>query len=283
MRTRIWILTAFAAVLTVSLSASATTVPEALAQSGDAKYIILEDPPDQDPGTVTVTFDTPVEGDGTIGYDIVLYLSTGTVDLVVNDSIQFAYHFTAFQYSGDTYKSVKLDVDSLSADSVSKIKITVYPTPSNPSATLDAVQDLGTDNYAEYSTHDGAVTAYPEGPAVIDVDIDIKPGSTPNTINLGSNGVIPVAILSSEGFDARDVDPETVQLEGKAGVRVKGNGDPQAIERDVNGDGVVDLEVKIEVENLEPGDIQDGEAEVTGSTMDGQDFVGTDLVTIVPS
>ncbi|MHC4260722.1 MAG: hypothetical protein ACYSTF_09995, partial [Planctomycetota bacterium] len=30
------------------------------------------------------------------------------------------------------------------------------------------------------------------------IDIDIKPGSYPNTINLGSNGVIPVAILSSE-------------------------------------------------------------------------------------
>jgi hypothetical protein len=94
--------------------------------------------------------------------------------------------------------------------------------------------------------------------------------------------VIPVAILSSADFDALTVDPATVQLQGKAGVRVKGKGDPLAIERDVNGDGYVDLELKIEVENLEPGDIQNGIAEITGSTTEGQDFVGTDSVTIVP-
>ena len=39
---------------------------------------------------------------------------------------------------------------------------------------------------------------------------------------------------------------------------------------------------KIEVENLEPGDIQDGLAELTGTTTGGQAFVGTDDVTIVP-
>lgn len=118
---------------------------------------------------------------------------------------------------------------------------------------------------------------------VIEVDIDIKPGSTPNTMNLGSNGVIPVAILSSADFDAPLlVDTTTVQLQGKAGVRVKGNGDPLATERDVNGDGYVDLELKVEVENLEPGDIQDGIAEITGLTIEGQKFSGTDTVTIVP-
>ena len=117
---------------------------------------------------------------------------------------------------------------------------------------------------------------------VVTVEIDIKPGSSPNTINLGSNGVIPVAILSSADFNALDVDTTTVQLQGKAGVRVKGNGAPLAVERDVNGDGHIDLELKIEVENLEPGDIQDGIGELTGTTTGGQDFIGTDAVTIVP-
>lgn len=120
-------------------------------------------------------------------------------------------------------------------------------------------------------------------PTVITVGIDIKPGSTPNTINLGSNGVIPVAILSSADFNALAVDTATVMLEGKAGVRVKGNGAPLAVERDVNGDGYVDMELKIEVENLEPGDIQDGLAEITGETTDGQAFAGADEVTIVPA
>lgn len=29
------------------------------------------------------------------------------------------------------------------------------------------------------------------------VDIDIKPGSDPNSINLGSNGIVPVTIFGS--------------------------------------------------------------------------------------
>ena len=44
------------------------------------------------------------------------------------------------------------------------------------------------------------------------MDIDIKPGSDPNPINPGSNGLIPVAILSSEDFDATTVDPATIEL-----------------------------------------------------------------------
>ncbi len=39
-------------------------------------------------------------------------------------------------------------------------------------------------------------------PLPYQVEIDIKPGSYPNSINLGNNGVIPVAILSSWEFDA---------------------------------------------------------------------------------
>jgi hypothetical protein len=35
-----------------------------------------------------------------------------------------------------------------------------------------------------------------------EVDIDIKPGSDPNSINLCSHGVVPIAILSGDGFDA---------------------------------------------------------------------------------
>ena len=42
-------------------------------------------------------------------------------------------------------------------------------------------------------------------PLVVAVAIDIKPGGVPNSINLGSNGKVPVAILSTATFDARTV------------------------------------------------------------------------------
>ncbi len=114
------------------------------------------------------------------------------------------------------------------------------------------------------------------------VDIDIKPGSYPNSINLGSHGSIPVAILSSEEFDATTVDPETVTLAG-SGVAVRGKGNKfMAHEDDVNGDGLVDLVVQVETENFDPSSFQDGSAILTGTTYEGKSIEGSDEINIVP-
>jgi len=119
-------------------------------------------------------------------------------------------------------------------------------------------------------------------PPPIPVEIDIKPGSWPNTINLGSNGVIPVAILTTETFDATSVNPSTVQLEG-LGVAVRGKSEKLlSNEEDVDEDGDIDLVVKIETENLEPGAWQSGPVVLTGETYDGQAIEGCDEIIIVP-
>ena len=116
----------------------------------------------------------------------------------------------------------------------------------------------------------------------IPVEIDIKPGSWPNAINLGSNGVIPVAILTTETFDATSVDPSTVQLEG-LGVAVRGKSEKLlANEEDVDEDSDIDLVLKIETENLEPGAWQSGPVVLTGETNDGQAIEGWDEIIIVP-
>jgi len=118
---------------------------------------------------------------------------------------------------------------------------------------------------------------------VISVDVDIKPGSYPNSINLGSKGLIPVAILSNDEFDATTVNPETIELVG-AGVAVRGKGSKyMAHEEDVNQDGLLDLVVQVETENLNPDSFQDGYAIVTGTTYDGQDIKGSDEIVIVPT
>jgi hypothetical protein len=117
------------------------------------------------------------------------------------------------------------------------------------------------------------------------VDIDIKPGSYPNAINLGSYGLIPVAILSSDEFDATTVDPETVELAG-ADVAVRGKSNKyMAHAEDVNGDGLVDLLVQVATENLAPDSLQDGFAVLTGNLLEefgGTLIEGTDEITIVP-
>ena len=48
----------------------------------------------------------------------------------------------------------------------------------------------------------------------IPVPVDIKPTSCPNPLNVGSNGVLPVAIVGTEDFDVMKVDPGTIKLIG---------------------------------------------------------------------
>ena len=113
------------------------------------------------------------------------------------------------------------------------------------------------------------------------VTIDIKPGSYLNEINLGSKGVIPVAILSSACFNATTVDPDTVTLAG-AGVAVRGKGSKlMAHEKDVNGDGLLDLVVQVDTENFNPDSNQDGVAVLTGTTYSGTQIKGSDKIIIV--
>jgi hypothetical protein len=46
------------------------------------------------------------------------------------------------------------------------------------------------------------------------ITIDIKPGNEQNNINLKSNGVVPVAVLTTDDFDAVTVDPATALFAG---------------------------------------------------------------------
>lgn len=123
----------------------------------------------------------------------------------------------------------------------------------------------------------------PPGP--IEVQIDIKPGDDTNRVNLGSNGVIPVAIFSTEDFDATELDPGSIFLAG-SGVRVRGKGNKYlASQEDIDGDGRLDLVVKIETQNLDPDTFQDGGAILKVYSDDDEPkllYQGWDSLTIVP-
>lgn len=116
--------------------------------------------------------------------------------------------------------------------------------------------------------------------SVIEVAIDIKPGSNPNSINLGSNGAVPVAILSSATFDARTVNPTTVTL-ADATVKMKGKGIPMASLEDVDGDGLKDLMVHVITSQLQLT-ATDTLAVLRGQTTSGTPIQGSDTVRIVP-
>jgi hypothetical protein len=76
-----------------------------------------------------------------------------------------------------------------------------------------ALVGVGNNNYSQINMHDWDLQ--PE----ITVPLDIKPTSCPNSINTKSKGVIPFAILGTEDFDASQIDPETITLEGISPLR----------------------------------------------------------------
>lgn len=122
------------------------------------------------------------------------------------------------------------------------------------------------------------------------IGIDITPTEHPNPVNLGSGGLLPVAILSTATFDARDVDPSTVTLGDEAGtdtpVAKQKNGRYHAKIEDVNGDGRRDMVVMFETPSLVAnGDLTASSTELVlrGFLKDGcTNFRGTDSVRVTP-
>ena len=113
-------------------------------------------------------------------------------------------------------------------------------------------------------------------PTAIEVVIDVKPGEVVNPINLQSKGVIPVAILTTDQFDAQNINPLEVRF-----------GRGQAIEahlrghlEDVNGDGRLDmvLHFRVQQSGILPTDL---EVCLTGNTTNGTPFQGCDSVTVL--
>ena len=120
-------------------------------------------------------------------------------------------------------------------------------------------------------------------PAIIPVEVDIKPGSDPNGVNCNNEqGIISVAILSTPDFDATTVDHTTVRfgLSGtEAGVTHinKKTGEPKRHEEDANGDGATDI-----VFHFLYGDTgltcSSAEGVLLGTTLGGQPIGGGDAV-----
>ena len=141
------------------------------------------------------------------------------------------------------------------------------------------VQVLGLTGVPAIAGGDGHSLAIGRLAAYIEVQIDIKPGSYPNSIKLQDTGNIPVAIFGSNTFDIATIDVSSLQLNG-TGVRiVKGKGYLSSYE-DVNGDGFMDMVVQ-----FDRGEVQltagDTSAMVTGKTSDGAGFHGSDSVRVI--
>ncbi len=111
------------------------------------------------------------------------------------------------------------------------------------------------------------------------VDIDIKPGSDPNSINCNNDKqFVSVAILTTEGFDATTVDHTTVSFEGASETHVgKKSGEPRRHEVDVDGDGDIDLVFHFRMGETGLGCGSAG-GTLFGETFDGPAIIGADAI-----
>jgi hypothetical protein len=116
-------------------------------------------------------------------------------------------------------------------------------------------------------------------PTVTHVSIDVLPGSSTNPINVGRSGAIPVAILTTDSFDATTVDPTSVCF-GDVNDATKRDCTPRngTSITDANGDGRPDLLLHFDAAEtgIAPGDTT---ACLSGKTFGGTSIEGCDSIT----
>lgn len=130
---------------------------------------------------------------------------------------------------------------------------------------------------------------------VEEIDVDVKPGSDVNPLNLRSKGVLPVAVMGSADFDVTLVDPDSLLLNGVPPLRWSYEdvcGQDMDMDPDMNGDdgdvpdGYDDLTLKFSTQEIAStlGDVAKGDIVtliMTGSLFDGTLATGEEMVWIV--
>lgn len=106
---------------------------------------------------------------------------------------------------------------------------------------------------------------------VLPVQIDVKPGSSDNTLNPRSNGVTWVAILTTPGFGAATVDAKTVRFGPANAAPVR------SVLEDVDGDRDADMLLRFDTRSLGIR-CDDSSVVLIGRTRGGQSIRGSDSI-----
>ena len=127
---------------------------------------------------------------------------------------------------------------------------------------------------------------------ITELEVDIKPGSCPNPLNVKSQGVLPVAILGTEDLDVTDIDVATVSLAGVAPIRFDYEDVATPFEGELcdchedGPDGYFDLTLKFDTQEIVTalGDVEDGEylpLTLSATLVDGTVLEGSDCIRVI--
>lgn len=151
---------------------------------------------------------------------------------------------------------------------------------------LDAltIHDVGAIGYVELTGEFWCVADFVRWNEVLEVEIDVRPGSHRNPVNPeAGGGVLPVAILTTPDFDAATVNPSSVAFEGAPEAHVdRRTGEALRHLADVDGDGDQDLLLHIRIGETSL-DVSSVEGTLVGETLDGTPIYGADRVTVLRS
>ena len=225
---------------------------------------------------------TPVRAPILIGFTTspsegnALFIGAGEIFLLVDDLVKGA---SANVDTNDDFHTYRIEVSGTGSVEVFYDGVSTLIGSTFTSATANGNVErvfwgeasslaLGTSEW-EFVRHNASTVE-----CTLGVQIDIKPGSDPNSINPRSRGVIPVAILTTETFDASTVDPNTVEFGPNGAAPV------HAALEDVDGDADLDLilHFKTQETGIACGDTS---ASLTGETTGGQTIEGSDAVNMV--
>ncbi len=144
-----------------------------------------------------------------------------------------------------------------------------------------------------YESDSGSERAFKVGLCLpILVDIDIKPSSCPNPLNVRSKGVLPVAVLGSEDLDVTTIDVASIRLADVAPIRSELEdvaapvSDGEECECTTEGpDGYLDLTLKFKTQDIVQalGEVVNGEVlvlTITGELSDETPIEGADCILI---
>ena len=238
------------------------------------------------------TGNTPVDLNAEIKYGVYVY-SGATLNLLADAIVHYmdAYPGSFVNIYGGIADGFGIAVFDGATVTVYGTGFIVYNGTIDPSGNFFTVDGIGTleVTYADGTTvsllvFSSDVPIYlvdtsdddkpGDGSISIEMQIDIKPGSEQNNINLKSKGVVPVAVLTTGEFDAAMVDPATALFAGAEPVRWK--------LQDVDDDGDDDLLFHFRTQELEL-DQDSTEAMLTAQLLTQEEVSGTDAVRIVPS